>query len=101
MTFDENFSGSLTSINLKSNRLGDEGWRAIFDALRDNPQNKITKWDLFNQGINPTIAKSLAAYVAVSPSLTKLDVSHNNLGADGEAALQKAVEGRSEFGLLL
>jgi hypothetical protein len=59
-------NGSLTSINLKYNKLGDEGWCAVFDDLRDNPQNKIAEWDLDNQGINLTIIKSLAAYVAVS-----------------------------------
>ena len=61
-------NGSLTSLNLEYNDIGNKGWCAIFDALRDNPQNKITKWDLAAQGINPTIAKSLAAYVAVSGS---------------------------------
>jgi hypothetical protein len=47
-------------------RLKDEGWCAIFDALHDIPQNKLAKWDLSGQGINPSIAKSLAAYVRVS-----------------------------------
>ena len=65
-------SGSITSLNLKYNKLGDEGWCAVFDALRDNPQNKINEWDLVDQGINPKIAKSLAAYVAVSGSLTTI-----------------------------
>ena len=59
-------------VNLKGNKLGEEGWCAVFDALRDNPQNKIAKWDLYNQGINPTIAKSLAAYMTVATSLTKV-----------------------------
>ena len=65
-------NGSLTSINLKDNRLGDVGWCAIFDALRDNPQNKIKEWTLERQGINSIVAKSLAAYVAVSGSLTSV-----------------------------
>ena len=59
-------------VDLRSNSLGEEGWCAIFDALRDNPQNKIAKWDLGWQGINPTISKSLAAYMAVSASLTEV-----------------------------
>ena len=65
-------NGSLTEINLKGNSLGQEGWCAIFDALRDSPQNKIAQWDLSHQGIDPTIAKSLAAYVAVSGSLKEV-----------------------------
>ena len=59
-------------MNLKDNKLGEEGWCAVFDALRDNPQNKIAQWDLFNQSINPTIAKSLAAYMTVAASLTEV-----------------------------
>ena len=59
-------------MNLNSNKLGEEGWCAIFDALRDNPQNKIAKWQLSDQGINAEIAKSLAAYMAVSHSLTQV-----------------------------
>ena len=59
-------------VDLRDNKLGEPGWCAIFNTLRDNPQNKIAKWDLSSQGINPTIAKSLAAYAAVSASLTKV-----------------------------
>ena len=69
---DLSVSRSLTECNLRGNGLGDVGWCAVFDTLRDNPQNKIVKWDLADQGINPTIAKSLAAYMAVSGSLTKV-----------------------------
>ena len=36
------------------------------------PQNKITKWELSSQGINTEIANSLAAYMAVSHSLTQV-----------------------------
>ena len=59
-------------VNLKGNKLGEPGWCAVFNTLRDNPQNKIAKWDLCMQGINRTIAKSLAAYAAVSASLTEV-----------------------------
>ena len=65
-------NASVTECNLCGNELKEEGWCAIFDALRDNPQSKITKWDLSSQGITPAIVKSLAAYVAVSASLTNL-----------------------------
>ena len=39
-------SASLTSCNLRDNWLGEVGWCAVFDALRDNPQNKIKVWEL-------------------------------------------------------
>ena len=57
-------------VNLKQNKLGDEGWCVIFDALRDFPQNKIAKWDLSFECVGPTVAKSLAGYMAVSTVLT-------------------------------
>ena len=76
-------------MHLRSNKLGDEGWCAIFDALRDNPQNKIAKWDLINQGIDPTISKSLAAYMAVSASLTMTNLLKNNLDKESATMLTK------------
>ena len=89
-------------VNLRGNTLGEEGWCAVFDALRDNPQNKIAKWDLYDEGINPTIAKSLAAYVAVAASLTFLDARNNyRLGSEGKAALQDAVRSKEGFRLLV
>ena len=63
---------SLTECDLCYIQLGERGWCTVFDALRDNPQNRVSKWTLSGQNINPTITKSLSAYVAVSPSLTEV-----------------------------
>ena len=63
---------SLTECDLRKNNLGKEGWCAIFDALRDSPQNVVAKWDLRNEGIDTEIARSLAAYMAVSRSLSQV-----------------------------
>ena len=91
-------------VNLRQwvgyNKLGDEGWCAIFDALRDSPQNKIAKWDLINQGINPTIAKSLAGYAAASSSLTSLRLDQNQLGSEGAKALAPAIAASSTLARL-
>ena len=57
---------SLTECDLRCNKLGEEGWCAVFDALRDNPQNKIARWNLSHQKITPTILMSLAAYMAAA-----------------------------------
>ena len=67
------FRGSLTECDLRKNNLGKEGWCAVFDALRDSPQNTIAKWDLYNEGIDAEIVKSLAAYIAVSRSLSSIE----------------------------
>jgi hypothetical protein len=82
-------SASLTECNLRGNDLDEEGWCLIFDALRDNPQNKIAKWDLTSESINSVIAKSLAAYVAVSASLTSVNILTNKLGIEGATVLLK------------
>ena len=49
-----------------------KGWCAIFDALRDNPDNKIQSWDLSGQTINPEIARALAGHVSTSKALVSL-----------------------------
>ena len=84
-------SQSLTECNPRQNSLGDEGWCAIFDALRDNPQNKITKWKLGGHGIDAEIAKSLAAYMAVSHSLTECNLRDNYLCKKGWCAIFDAL----------
>ena len=92
---------SLTECNLQSNRLGKEGWTAIFTALRDSKVSKISTWNLHETGIKESV-NVLAEYISVSPSLTKLDVRHNHsMGEEGKAALRMAVSGRSGFELLL
>ena len=84
-------AASLTEVDLRSNKLGDAGWCAVFDALRDNPQNKISKWDLALQSISPVIATSLAAYMAAGASLTSCDVRDNQISGDGASQLSAAV----------
>ena len=59
---------------------------------------------LFDNGVGPEGAKALAPALAASASMTRLNVKYNSLGSlgnDGEAALRKAIEGRSGFVLLL
>ena len=80
-------SRSLTECDLRRNNLGKEGWCAIFDALRDSPQNKIAKWDLTGQGITAEIFKSLTAYMAVSHSLTVADLRYTHLDTKSATTL--------------
>ena len=57
-------------LRLSGNRLQDEGTIAVCDALRESKVSKIQELDLSVNGIGPTGAESVAAYVAVSGSLT-------------------------------
>ena len=94
-------NASLTECNLQCNRLGKEGWTAIFTALRDSKVSKISTWDLRAEtGIKESV-NVLAEYISVSASLTKVDVRGNSLGEEGKAALQKAIVGRLGFELQL
>ena len=62
---------SLTDCGLLENDF-DVGWAVIFNALRDNPGNKITKWDLSWEALGPEIATPLSEYISVSTSLTQV-----------------------------
>ena len=79
-------------MNLRGNKLGDEGWCAIFDALRDSPHNKIAKWDLHGEGVGLTVVKTLAAYMAVSASLTECRLGFNSLGDEGAESIATALK---------
>ena len=65
-------NGELTKCELRSNKLGVEGWTSIFNALRDSPSSKITEWNLLYAKLGPNIAKPLAEYISITGQLTKI-----------------------------
>ena len=79
------------------------GTKSICDALKGN--KTLEELDLSGDGWSSNIggpagAKHVAELL-VTGELTKIDLRNNMLGDDGEAALRKAVEGRSGFELVL
>ena len=70
--------------SLRDNKLGTEGWCAIFHALRDNPDNKIEAWDLSSEDMGSRagaharcprelgIVKVLAEYISASAAVKSL-----------------------------
>ena len=70
-------------------------------ALKESSVSKLASLDVRSNNLGPKGAESLAAYLSVSPSLTKVDVRGNELGEEGKAALQKAIVGRLGFELQL
>ena len=67
-------SASLTSINLKQNKLGDEGWGAILAGACANKDSKIASINMSSEGISLAGAKLIgeALRTSVSTSLTQV-----------------------------
>ena len=61
-------------VNLGSNALGDEGTEFIATALKESSTSKLQKLLMFNNGIGQG-ATVLAAYAAISASLTKVSAA--------------------------
>jgi Ran GTPase-activating protein (RanGAP) involved in mRNA processing and transport len=76
--------GALTSVELRGNQLGDNGWGAIFAAICGSKDSKITSLDASSENIGPVGGHAVAAMVAVTGALTSIDLSKNNLTDYGE-----------------
>ena len=90
-------SPSLTECDLRNNDLGDVGWCAVFEALLRFPRNKISNWELDNQGISSTIAMSLGNYMANSASLTSIDLFGNYIDDEGAKYISEGIAGSSSL----
>ena len=76
--------GALTSVELRGNQLGDNGWGAIFAAICGSKDSKITSLDASSENIGSVGGHAVAAMVAVTGALTSIDLSKNNLTDYGE-----------------
>ena len=65
-------NASLTELNLYGNEVKDEGVTAICEAVQSNKETKLASLNVGSNEIGPAGAKSVAAMVAVIPSLTKV-----------------------------
>ena len=72
-------NGWLTALHLSSNRLEDEGIRAVCEAIKSNKETKLASLNMGKNRIGSVGAKSVAAMVAVTGGLTSLDLSNNAL----------------------
>ena len=59
-------NGALTSVNLRGNRLGDEGWGAIFAAICGNKDSKIMSINASGENIGPAGVKLIAEALCTS-----------------------------------
>jgi len=74
-------NGSLTSVKLRGNTLGDEGWGAIFAAICGNKDSKIMSMDASDENIGPVGVKLIAESLrtSVTGALTSINLSKNRL----------------------
>jgi hypothetical protein len=56
----------LTSVELRGNELGDEGWGAIFAAICGNKDSKIMSMDASSERIGPAGSKLIAEALRTS-----------------------------------
>ena len=66
-------NGSLTVLILWRNDLEDEGVSAICEAIQSNKETKLASLNFGDNGIGPVGATAVAAMVAVTGSLTKME----------------------------
>eukprot|EP00900_Chrysochromulina_parva_P005144 jgi/Chrpa1/14630/Chrysochromulina_OHIO_Genome00026421-RA len=94
-------NGALTALDLSSNDLKDEGVCAVCEAIQSNKETKLASLNFKNNGIGPGGANAVAAMVAVTGALTKMDLTYNNLEEEGKTSIRNAVRGKSGFQLQL
>ncbi|KOO34627.1 hypothetical protein Ctob_014334 [Chrysochromulina tobinii] len=87
-------NGGLTKISLAGNKLGEEGTKAICEALK---QNKILKELDLSGYVGSNIggvagAKHVAGMLGVNSALTKLSLAWNKLKEEGTKAICEALK---------
>jgi hypothetical protein len=66
-------TGVLTSLDLSFNDLNDEGVSAVCEAIQSNKETKLASLNMGANSIGPVGAKSVAAMVAITGALTKME----------------------------
>ena len=76
------FNRVLTSVDLQVNAIGDDGAKAIAEALKVTAV--LTELSLYRNNIGDDGAKAIAEALKVNAVLTKLDLEYNNMGDAGK-----------------
>ncbi|KOO26799.1 hypothetical protein Ctob_001341, partial [Chrysochromulina tobinii] len=80
----------MTTLNLRVNNIGVEGAKAIAEALKVNAV--LTTLHLDANNIGAVGAKAIAEALKVNAVLTELRLYHNNIGNDGAKAIAEALK---------
>ena len=93
----ESKASKVKEFFIHNNGIGPDGAKAI--AAFCAVSGSLTSLNLLNNKIGPEGAKAVADALRVNGSLTKLDVRYNSLGEEAKGALQEVVKGRDGFSL--
>ena len=74
-------SNLINSLNLPGNKIGDDGAKAIAEALKEN--TSVTNLDLSSNAISDEGAKAIAEALKENTTITSLDLDENQIGAAG------------------
>ena len=66
-------NGALTALDLSHNNLKDEGVSAVCEAIQSNKETKLSTLNFGYNGIGPVGANAVAAMVAATGGLTKIE----------------------------
>jgi Ran GTPase-activating protein (RanGAP) involved in mRNA processing and transport len=80
---------SIQNISLYQSKLGDEGMKALAEALKVNNVQHI---DLSDNQIGDEGAKALAEVLKVNTSIRSIEISVNKIGDEGIKALSQALK---------
>lgn len=80
---------ALTILDLRSNKIGDEGFKALAESLCTN--RTLTTLDLWDNNIGPESMRSLVDMLHTNTTLTMLGLGHNNIGTEGAEILAGAL----------
>ena len=86
----------LMALDLSFNYLKDEGVSAVCEAIQSNKETKLASLNFGDNGIGPVGANAVAAMVAVTGSLTSVELRGNKLGDKGWGAIFAAICGNKD-----
>ena len=85
---------SFSQLDLSRNSIGPESFTAICEAVQSNRQTKLASLNIAFNDIGPVGAKGVAAMVAITGSVTSIDVSSNSIDQATSLELIAAMKGK-------
>ena len=94
-------NSSITNLNLEQCGVGDAGVTALSQALAENKKVALTSLNLSHNLISELGSQSLAIYLEISQTLTRLDLGYSHLGSASAPFISQALRHSHVTHLLL